>query len=190
MRTKSEFDAVIGEIRDPAQKIATFGAMLAKDSGLGPKLVITGGSAITVYSHGQFTSEDVDVVGERSRITPVLKRWGFRREEGEDGRPYWRHDDLGLLVDIIHRSESSGSGRSGVPHTFKTAQGPLRASAVEDLVVRRLVFWSRSGKHGLLDQAVILFAENRDDIDIDYLEGEVKYEGVEEAYRQLKERAG
>ncbi|MGA7846082.1 MAG: hypothetical protein WCB18_03215 [Thermoplasmata archaeon] len=190
MRAKAEFDATISKVSDPARRIATFGAMLAKDSGLGSRLVIAGGSAITVYSHGQFTSEDVDVVGERSRISPVLKRWGFRLEEGEDGRPYWRRDDLGLLVDIIHRSESSGSGRSGVPRTFKTTEGPVRASAVEDLVVRRLVFWSRSGKSSLLEQAVLLFAENRDEIDLDYLEGEVKYEGVEEAYRELRERAG
>jgi hypothetical protein len=190
MRSKAEFDATIEKVRDPAKRIATFGAMLAKDSGLGSRLIIAGGSAITVYSHGQFTSEDVDIVGERSRIGPVLKRWGFRLERGEVGRPYWRRDDLGLLVDIIHRSESSGSGRAGVPRTFKTTEGPVRASAVEDLIVRRLVFWSRSGTSGLLTQATVLFAENQGEIDLDYLEGEVRYEGVEEAYRELRRRAG
>jgi hypothetical protein len=190
MLTKARFDSIILAVQDRALRVATFGALLAKESGLGSKIVIAGGSAFAVYSHGQFTSEDVNVVGERSRISPVLKRWGFRPEEDEDGRVYWRRDDLGLLIDIIHRAGTSGSGRSGITRKIMTSQGAVRVSAVEDLIVRRLVFWSRDGTPQLLEQATLLFAENREGIDIDYLESEVRYERVGAAYRELQRLAG
>jgi hypothetical protein len=190
MLTKARFDSIILAVQDRALRVATFGALLAKESGLGSKIVIAGGSAFAVYSHGQFTSEDVNVVGERSRISPVLKRWGFRPEEDEDGRVYWRRDDLGLLIDIIHRAGTSGSGGSGITRKIMTSQGAVRVSAVEDLIVRRLVFWSRDGTPQLLEQATLLFAENREGIDIDYLESEVRYERVGAAYRELQRLAG
>jgi hypothetical protein len=190
MLTKARFDSIILAVQDRALRVATFGALLAKESGLGSKIVIAGGSAFAVYSHGQFTSEDVNVVGERSRISPVLKRWGFRPEEDEDGRVYWRRDDLGLLIDIIHRAGTSGSGGSGITRKIMTSQGAVRVSAVEDLIVRRLVFWSGDGTPQLLEQATLLFAENREGIDIDYLESEVRYERVGAAYRELQRLAG
>jgi len=190
MRSKAEFDEILKAIRDPTSRIETFGALLAKDSGLGPRLVLAGGSAISIYSHGRFTSGDVDVVGEKGRIVPVLKRWGFAPAEDPDGRVYWTRADLELVIDILHRSPSSGSGRSGRLRTIMTDYGPVRASAIEDLIVRRLVFWSRDGKAALLDQAVALFIENREEIDIPYLEGEVRWEKIDAAYQELQRLAG
>ncbi len=190
MLPKGEFDLAIRGVTDPATRIETFGALLAKASGVGPRLLITGGSAITIYTHGRFTSEDVDVVGPKKRIIPVLRRWGFQPEEDpSDQRIYWNRDDLGLSIDIIHRSRASGSGRRGNPRTISTAHGPVHASAIEDLVVRRLVFWSRDGKAELMDQAVILFQSNQEEIDLEYLEGEVRWEGVGTAYGELQRLA-
>ncbi|MGP8077115.1 MAG: hypothetical protein ACLQD8_04820 [Thermoplasmata archaeon] len=190
MVTKAEFDRILHRISDPTARIQTIGALLARDSGLGPRLVIAGGSAVSIYSHGRFVSGDVDIVGEKGRIVPVLEGWGFTPLEDPDGRVYWTRADLELVVDIIHRSPESGSGRSGRPRTFVTDHGPVRASAVEDLIVRRLVFWSRDGNPELLDQAVVLFGTNREEIDIEYLEGEVRWERVERAYRELRRLAG
>ncbi len=186
MLSKIGFDEALRSASDSAKKIAIFGALLAKASGLGQNLTIAGGSAITLYSRSRFVSEDVDVVGESTRIVPVLRKWGFQPEKDTDGRVYWRRDDLGLFVDIIHRSLRSGRGKSGRTRTFVTAAGPVRVSAIEDLIVRRLVFWSRSGKPELLDQAIVLYSENKDDLDIGYLEAEIRWEGVEEAYRELQ----
>lgn len=36
------------------------------------------------------------------------------------------------------------------------------------------------------DAAIILFAENKDEIDVRYLEAEIRWEGVEEACRELR----
>lgn len=186
MRPKTQFDRILGAISDPVERIQTLGALLAKDSGLGSRLVIAGGSAISIYSEGRYVSEDIDVVGGKERIAPVLERWGFAPVNDPDGRVYWARADLGLLVDIVHRSAGKGSGRSGRPRTIVTDYGPVQVSAVEDLIVRRLVLWSRYGKPELIDQAVALYTSNRDEVDDAYLEGEVRWERVEKAYRELR----
>jgi hypothetical protein len=189
MRTKARFDEALRRIADPAERVAAFGALLARDSGLGAKLVLAGGSAIQIYSEGRYYTEDVDVVGEKRRIVPLLKRWGFTPVDDPDGRVYWRRDDLSLAVDILPRAGGSGSGRSAPTQTITTPVGPVEASAVEDLIVRRLVFWSRGGRRELLDQAVGLFLLRRDAIDLGYLRAEVRYEKVEAAYRELRRLA-
>jgi hypothetical protein len=189
MRSKAEFDRILRATRSLTARIETFGALLAEDSGLGSRLVLAGGSAISIYSHGRFTSGDVDIVGDKGRIVPVLRGWGFAPVEDPDGRVYWTRPDLGLVVDILHRSPRSGSGRSGRLRTIVTDYGPVRVSAIEDLIVRRLVFWSRDGKTELMDQAVALYFENREEIDISYLEGQVRWEKVDVAYRELRRLA-
>jgi hypothetical protein len=188
MLSRQAFDRAILATSDPATRIETFGALLAKASRTKP--IIAGGSAITIYTSGRHTSDDIDVVGEKARLVPVLEKWGFAPEEDpEDHRVYWNREDLGLSIDIVHRSPGSGSGRSGVPRTIETSHGPVRASALEDVIVRRLVFWSRSGKPVLMDQAVVVFRSHEDDIDLEYLEGEVRWEGVEAAYAEMRRLA-
>ncbi|HEV2166699.1 MAG TPA: hypothetical protein VGS23_06990 [Thermoplasmata archaeon] len=190
MLTRAKFDEALGWSSEPGKRIAVFGALLAHETGLGPGLVITGGSAMTIYSENRISSDDVDVVGDRRKITPILKRWGFTPEEDpDDGRVYWRRDDLSLAVDIIHRSGKAGPGRPGSPQMISTGSGIVYVAAVEDLIVRRLVFWSREGNPKLLDHAVLLFFEYRSEIDLEYLEGEVRYERVEAAYRELRRLA-
>jgi len=186
MESRTKFEKAVKAASDPAARIEIFGAMLARASGLGAKLVIAGGSAITIYSHGRWVSDDLDVVGDKAKIVPVLKGWGFGAIEDRDGRVYWSREDLALFVDIIDRAPGSGHGRSGHRRTIVTSQGPVQVSAIEGLIVRRLMFWSRNGRPALMDQAALLFESNRDEIDREYLESEVRYERVDDAYRELR----
>lgn len=185
MLTRIEFDKILRSSRNEADKVQRFGAVLAGATGLGRNLVIVGGSAITVYTEGRYTSGDIDVLGSRDRIVPVLKRWVFEPEDDPDGRRYWTRPDLGLLVDILHRPANSGPGRSGRLSTFVTDYGPVRVSAIEDLIVRGLMKWSRGTGSTNLDQAVDLFVSHRDGIDTDYLEAQVRYERVQAGYAEM-----
>ncbi|HEV2519380.1 MAG TPA: hypothetical protein VGX00_02000 [Thermoplasmata archaeon] len=190
MLTRLEFDALLRPVSDPGKRIALFGALLARESGLNAKLEVTGGSAMTVYSQSRISSADVDIVGDRRRIVPVLRRWGFiAQEDPEDGRVYWRREDHSLAVDIVRRGRRAGSGRSGTSRVIATEAGDVYLTAIEDLIVRRLVFWSRDGTPALLDHAVLLFLEHSDEIDLDYLEFEVRYEKIDVAYRELRRLA-
>src|SRR5690242_3698968 len=82
-------------------RIAWFGALLARESGLRDQLIIVGGSAIEIYlTSSRYVSEDIDIVGEKRAIAPVLRRWGFIEKEGRDRRVYWMKRGLGY-VDLV-----------------------------------------------------------------------------------------
>jgi hypothetical protein len=180
---KAQFDRVIRNARRQDERIAVFAAMLAKDTALDRSLIVTGGSGVTLRTHGRFTSNDIDIVGPRSKIVPVLKGWGFVEEEGEKHRRYWNRVDLQLSVDIIDRRDYVGL-TEGI-ETISTPHGLARVAATEDLIVRRLVFWQRERKHQFMDQAVVLYLEDPESIDTDYLQFEVRREHVQKAYDEM-----
>lgn len=185
MVSRAEFEKAVASESTPEDRIVVFGALLARTSGLRGSLVIVGGSAISVYTSGGYVSEDIDLVGQKSRITPVLERWGFRIDE-QGSRPYWVRKDLGLLVDLVGGSRSTGL-ESHVT-TFRTAYGPVCVAAPEDLVIRRLILAKRDRREEHLNQAVLLVEQAGEGIDIEYLEVLVRYEGVEDVYRELRTR--
>jgi hypothetical protein len=185
--SKSQFDRAMRSEARFEDRVAAFGAMLAKASRLGDRLVIVGGSAISIYTSGVYISKDIDIVGPRSRISPILRSWGFRLDaKGE--RPYWIREDLGFLVDLTGRRRYIGL-ESHVTR-IDTRFGPIRLAAVEDLVLRRLVFAKRDRRVENIDEAVLVFDQHRDGFDLDYLEGMVKYERVGDAYAEFRRRAG
>lgn len=160
------------------------GALLARDTGLGERLVIVGGSAITIYTRGAYVSGDFDVVGGKTRIVPTLRKWGF----SFDGR-YWRRNDLGLAVEPGGRQYFGLLARTTV---LVTEVGPVRLAAPEDLIVRRLIY--AKGEYGAksrkaLDEAVLLYERFGETLDRDYLEREVRYERVLEPYQEMQRRS-
>jgi hypothetical protein len=186
MVSRAEFEETLVSESAQEDRIVIFGALLAKTTGLCGSLVIVGGSAISVYTSGPYVSEGIDFVGRRARITPTLARWGFRLDK-KGSRPYWVRDDLGLVVDLVGRTRYAGL-ESHV-RTFQTTYGPVRVAAPEDLVIRRLIFAKMEGREEYLNQAALVFEQAGAGIDFGYLEALVRYEGVEDAYRELRARA-
>lgn len=186
MTSRLEFEKAIRGARSPGERVAVLGALLARESRLGNKLVIVGGSALSVYSAGAYVSKDIDIVGKRARLEPVLRRWGFERKQ-RGSRAYLVHDDLGILVDVIDREDYVGLG--GSTRTETTAFGAVRIAAVEDLIIRRLIFAKRERSADLLNQASLLWARFGAELDTDYLGYHVTFEGVADAYREMRRRA-
>lgn len=181
----AEFDEALGAQQSGRARIACFGALLAIESGLGPRLVIVGGSAIEVYlTSDRYTSEDIDIVGEKSAILPVLARWGFRRHEGRDKRVYWAKPELGL-VDLVGPIEKAGLP----PRTYPTPYGESYLGPVEGLILRRLVRATREKSSELFQQAEALAVAFGDSIDWGYLTAEARYEKVSPLLRELRARA-
>lgn len=166
MPSRADFDEAMAGARTPVERLKVLGAFLTRAVGRRGTIVVGGGSAVAVLSDGRSSSADIDVVGPRGLIEAVLRRWGFDRERG-DGRIYWTRRDTPLLVDIIHPDPWAGHGRSAVPILISTRYGQLRVSAVEDLIARRLVSWSRGGGSALLAQAVDLYHRFHDRIDVE-----------------------
>ena len=186
MVARSELERAVRSAGTAGERIASFGALLSSATGLGRRLVVVGGSAISVYSRGEYVSEGIDVVGDGARIARTLRRWGFHPTE-KGPRTYWAREDLGLLVDVIDRPDYVGLNE-GI-RTGSTPYGPVRLAAVEDLIVRRLVFAMRERDPEFLDEAVLLWLRFAEDLDHDYLAHHVRFEGVGAAFRQLQRRA-
>ncbi len=175
-----EFDRVIASAPNREDRIAWFGALLAKESQT--RVEIVGGSAIEIYlSSSEYISQDVDLVGARDRIEPVLRRWDFRQVEGRSRRVYWLKKSIGL-VDIVGAGDRSGLR----PPRIETPYGPVWVSAVEPLITRRLSRAHRERSDALFGQAVRL-AEGRK-LDWEYLETLAKYEGAASLLKQLQKK--
>lgn len=174
----AEFDACLARAGTPEDRLAWFGALLAKEVRSHVELV--GGSAIEIYlSSSAYVSQDVDVVGERFAIGDVLRRWGFREVTGRSQRLYWFKETVGL-VDLV-----GAVARSGMPaRRIETPYGPVLLSAVEPLIIRRLVRAARESSRELFRQAVAL--ARLGGLDWEYLEAEARYEKVAPSLQRLR----
>lgn len=186
MASRGEVERAIRNAASAGERVAALGALLAKDSGLGNKLVVVGGSALSVYTAGAYVSQDIDVIGKEEKLVPVLRRWGFEPKE-RAGRRYWIRDDLGLLIDIIDREDYVGL--AGSIRVESTPFGPVSIAAVEDLIVRRLIFAKRDRSAELLNQAVLLWIRFGRELDEEYLAYHVRFEGILDTYREMLSRA-
>lgn len=174
----TKFDKIIASAPKPEDRIAWFGALLAKESRT--KVEIVGGSAIELYlSSSDYISQDVDLVGRKDRITPVLRRWRFLQVEGRSHRVYWFKEAIGL-VDIVGMGDRSGLR----PRKLETPYGPVLVSAVEPLIVRRLTRAHREKSDELYGQAVRLAKQAK--LDWEYLEAMTRYEGATRLMNKLR----
>jgi len=164
------------------ERIAWLGALLARETRKAVEVV--GGSAIMVYlSSALYVSQDVDLVGDRTAIETVLRRWGFREVEGRSRRRYWMDESVGL-VDLVGSADRSGLP----PRKLATPYGPVTVGPPEPLIIRRLMRAEREDSASLFDQAVAL--ARMGGLDWEYLESEARYEKVEPLLKRLRRSLG
>lgn len=150
----------------------------------GVNCIIVGGEAVEVYTAGQFTTGDIDiVVSSREKVEQLLAEMGFE----QPGR-VWINRPLNIAVDIV-----SSSLVEGGPHvrTVKVGGSKVKLAAVEDLIVERLVsakYWGGRYQPDL-EQATVLMVNFRGTLDWGYLERKVSEEKVEDLYQAISEKA-
>ena len=173
-----EFEATIRRAPTPEDRLAWFGALLASEART--KVELVGGSAIEIYlSSEAYVSQDVDVVGDRRALAEVLRRWGFEEILGRSRRVYWFKERVGL-VDLV-----GAVARSGLPpRRVETPVGPVLLSALEPLILRRLMRSDREGSAVLFHQAVKL--GRLGSLDWEYLQAEASYEQLAPILRRFK----
>lgn len=163
------------------RRIRVFSALLATESGLGTTgMTVVGGSAIEIYTEGDYVSDDLDVlVDRRANATDVLRRWGFT----DRGKLFTR-DDWKIYVDLMER-ENSGSRR--LTRILRTRNGAFRVSGPEDLIlkrVRELVNWKDRGE--AYSQASLIVERFGNDLDWEYIDCHAKKEGFENVIARLR----
>jgi hypothetical protein len=181
---RREFESAIKSAPTEEDRLAYFGALLARETGLGRRVMLVGESAIEIYLTAEvYTSQDVDVVGTKSDIAPVLAKWGFSEAVGRSRRVYWIKKGLGQ-VDLVGPRD-----RSGLPaRPWPTPFGDVMLGPVEYLIVRRLMRTAREGSPELFWQAEILAMRYRRELDWGYIRVMATAEHVLPLYEQLRQR--
>jgi hypothetical protein len=141
-----------------------FAAVLADAASIPTdEFFVVGGSAIEIYTVGEYSSGDIDIVSSRiDRLRGVLKSWTFERA----GR-VWINQELGVVVDLVGYPYTGDFEKTTI---MTTPYGPVRLAAIEDLLVKRLIstkFWKQEGD---FDQAKLLAVQFSDRIDWSYVE--------------------
>jgi hypothetical protein len=177
---ESDADRLLTAEKAHDKRTRAFCALLAAESGLGTGgLTVVGGSAIEIYTEGEYVSADLDlVVDSRARVTAVLARWGFK-DEGK----LWSKKAWDLYPDVMEQ-KPSGSWR--LTQIVSTSLGSFRIIGVEDLIVRRVresIAWQN--REEAFAQAILLARHSDiDAVDWEYIRFFANREGW---LRQLAE---
>src|SRR5947208_16337560 len=170
------YETVVAELesaRNETERRLHFSALLAKASEVPEDdFIIVSGSAIEIYTRGEYTSGDIDiVVPPRRDLTKTLRGWRFSQQ----GR-LWINGDLKIVVDLVPYPYTYDYSKTQV---LITPYGSVRLAAIEDLLIKRMLsakWWKRAGD---LEHAKMLAILYRDRIDwryVDELEIRLEFE--------------
>ncbi len=179
-----EFRAAILSEETPHRQVRAFGAMLATESGLGTEgLTVVGGSALEIYTEGDYVSGDVDLIAEdRERVVSVLRAWGFRKKG-----IYWVSPDFRPSVQIVGKYDSGSRLHTQI---ISTPYGRVRIGSVEDIVVKRLIEARHWRRPSALAEAMLAVERYGREMDWDYVEFIAKKDGVGDLAIDVRRRAG
>lgn len=155
------------EERDPFRKRIFFlGVLTSKLKESGVDVILVGGEAIDLYTAGNFSTSDIDLVVDNKAMTEkLLNKFGF----GKQGNGLWFNSDLNIVVQVIDQSYSGDLNRL---KKFKVKNYELRVAAPEDLIQNRLYsakFW-KSNTQRDMEESIALLKIFADSIDNSYLD--------------------
>lgn len=157
----------IKEERDPfRRRIFFLGVLTSKLKESGVDAILVGGEAIDLYTAGNFSTSDIDLVVDNKAITErLLNRFGF----GKQGNGLWLNVDLNIVVQVIDQSYSGDPDRL---KSFKVKNYELRVAAPEDLIQNRLYsakFWKSNPQRDMEESIALLkiFADTIDNVYLD-----------------------
>jgi hypothetical protein len=165
---KITYEEVVAELecsRNETERRLHFSALLARAGEVpADDFIIVGGSAIEIYTRGEYTSGGIDiVVSPRWDLTKTLRGWRFSKQ-----RRLWINESLRIVVDLVAYPYTYDQSKTQV---LVTPHGSVRIAAVEDLLIKRLLsakYWKRAGH---LEHAKMLAVLYRDRMDWGYVEG-------------------
>jgi len=162
--TYEELVAKLESARNPTERRLHFSALLAAACEVpADEFIIVGGSAIEIYTRGEYTSGDIDIVLSPSwDVGKTLRAWRFSKQ----GR-LWVNEKLKIVVDFVQYPYTYDQSKTQV---LVTPYGSVRIAAIEDLLIKRMIsakWWKRPGD---LEHAKMLAILYRDRIDWRYVE--------------------
>ena len=171
--------ALRGRPRDERKML--FVGVLNKELPEGREAVLVGGALVEFYTSGGYVTGDLDIIGDRDAIIPLLESAGFSKS----GRTWW-NTDLELVVDIagrdLRRTETI------VRVVFEGFTIPT--VSLEDLIVDRLLaatYWKSATDW---EQAVLLLRAHRSRVNMTALKQKAAANDVRDALKELTKVVG
>lgn len=125
--------------------------------------VLSGGSCVQIYSHGKYTSDDIDLIdrfnGGHSLIKKVMFDMGFR----EHNR-YFVHDDTSLFIEFPRGPLGVGDAPVNDIATLEEETGILKLLTPTDCIKDRLAAYYHWDDPQSLEQAVWVAEQNDFDL--------------------------
>lgn len=145
----------------------------------GGKVYVVGGFAVEVYTAGQFTTGDLDIVAsDREKFCEAVKWLRFRPV----GR-VWMSEELGIAVDLVSRDLSGSQDRT---RTFEISSLKVNLIGIEDLAVKSLAAAKFGGSPRDLERAYVLLKVHRKRVDWEYLRRKAAAEKVDDLLGQIR----
>ena len=171
--------ALRGRPRDERKML--FVGVLNKELPEGREAVLVGGALVEFYTSGGYVTGDLDLIGDRDTIIPLLESAGFSKS----GRTWW-NTDLELVVDIagrdLRRTETI------VRVVFEGFTIPT--VSLEDLIVDRLLaatYWKSATDW---EQAVLLLRAHKSRVNMTALKQKAAANDVRDALKELTKVVG
>ncbi len=150
----------------------------------GIDVILSGGSCVAIYSHGEYVSSDLDFVhtwySSERNVRGAMLALGF--EEGAGG---FRHPESDLLIDIRPPPPAIGDQRIEHFSELEFSTGTLKLLSPTDCIKDRLTWYYHDGDRQALAQAELVAGEN--DVDLDEIERWSASEGWSEEFRKITE---
>jgi hypothetical protein len=153
--------------------------------GHGVRVVLSGGSVVSIYSENAYLSYDLDFIqiGLSRRVDPAMEELGFRKE----GR-HWTHPRSRFLVEFPPRPVQVGEETLTSFAERSTPLGTLRLLPPTECVMDRLAAFYHWNDRQSLEQAVAV--ARRQSVDLRRIEEWSRGEGASKKFREFSDRLG
>jgi hypothetical protein len=164
-------------------EMAGFIASELKSRGI--DVVLSGGSCVSIYSHGKYVSLDLDFVNisftKRKHIIRAMESLGFLEEDR-----FFKHPETDILVEFPAGPLGVGEEPVKQIDEIDTGTGVLRIISPTDCVKDRLTWYYHDNDTECLEQAVLV-AKNRV-IDLDEIQRWSEGEGKGKEFQEIRAR--
>ena len=174
---------ILKNIEDPVKRRVAFIGILTKELKKNNKFppVVVGGEALEIYTQGNYTTGDIDIITKESKKTllTILKQWGFKEIDR-----FIVNEDLDIYIDVcgdVYDKKRTNSIKLN-DNTIITL------ITVEDLIIDRFCsfkFWKI--KEDFRWSLVLLYNYDKK-IDKKYLKERASEENVSDVLKKAKSK--
>ena len=149
--------------------------------------VLSGGCCVEIYSHGRYTSDDIDLIdrfnGGHRKIKTIMEKLGFREHKM---RRYFVHNETSLFIEFPRGPLGVGDAPIKEIASRKSETGILKLLTPTDCIKDRLAGYYHWNDEQNLEQAIWVASENK--FDMIAVEQWSKQEGEIEKFQIFKNR--